>query len=488
MRPFCLLVGLLIATPCLADNIYIVNAVGDGGAGTLRAAINQMPSGSGVQTIRFEIAGTASIVLSSPLPALVGQSIVLDGSASPNLRIEGAGWPMLKFHSALTQTIQFNRIHLRNGSSADGSGCVDVRTGGSLLVFDSSFDSCVTTGPAGTGSGGGAIKTNGSLRLTRSRFTGNVSTDGGFVGLVNAGGAVYASGASILVESSQFFGNRTHASPSTATICRGGTGGAVALNLPAGGSAVFVDTQFVDNATICPSTGSRQAGSAGALYLTGQGTSSVVALDRTYFGRNEAQEAGAVAGHSVRLNVTNSTFFENTGFSVGGIYLLTRTGSPATTIQLRNATFARNASSFSTSAAHLHLQNGATATEVRNTVFAQPVTGPACFPATSNVQSGAVVFTSDTSCFFFLPGGEGISSQFPGNGFGLTAATQTWGPIPSVHPPAGSVLIDNGSNSNCPAVDARGLPRPINGGQSTTCDVGAVEVQPNRIFGNGFDA
>lgn len=97
MRRFLLLTGLLAALPCLADNTFIVNTLGDGGAGTLRAAISQMQPSNGVQTIRFEIPGSVDIVITSPLPALVGQSIVLDGNASPDLRINGAGWPMLKF-------------------------------------------------------------------------------------------------------------------------------------------------------------------------------------------------------------------------------------------------------------------------------------------------------------------------------------------------------------------------------------------------------
>ncbi|MGB3046707.1 choice-of-anchor Q domain-containing protein, partial [Dokdonella sp.] len=369
-----------------------------------------------------------------------------------------------------------------------GGGCVDVKSTGSLQVFDSTFDSCFSWGPPASGSGGGAIKTNGNLRLTRTRFTNKASTDGGIVGLVNTGGAVYSSGASVLIESTRFIGNHTDASPSSGTTCRGGSGGAVALNVPAGGSASLIDVQFVNNAASCPSTGSRQAGDGGALYLFGQGPTSVVSLDRVYFGQNEAFEAGAIAGYSVRLVATNATFFENTGFFVGAIYMLTRTSAPATTIQLRNSTFARNSTSFGGSAAHLQLQNGATISEARNTVFAQPLSGAACVPASADVQLGGPVFTSDNSCFFFANGGmDLLTLQFPGNTFGLLAATQTYGKVPTLHPPVGSVLIDNGINAGCPSVDARGLPRPVNGGQATLCDIGAVEVNPDRIFGSGFD-
>lgn len=489
MRRLILLAGLFASLPCLADNTFIVNTLGDGGAGTLRAAITQLQANNGVQTIRFEIPGNVGIILTSPLPALVGQSIVLDGSLSPDLRIEGVGWSMFKFSTGGSgQTIRFDHMNVRGGSNGDGGGCVDVKSTGTLLVFDSTFDSCFSSGPAASGSGGGAIKTNGSLRLTRTRFTNNASSDGGIVNLVNAGGAVAASGSSVLIESTRFIGNRTNASPTNATTCRGGSGGALALDVPSGGSASLVDVQFINNATSCPSTGSREAGNGGALALYGHGTTSTASLDRVYFGQNEAFEGGAIAGESVRLIVTNGTFFENTGFSVGAIYMLTRTGSPATTIQLRSSTFARNASVIGSSAAHLQVQNGATISEVRNTVFAKPLSGPACVPATADVQLGGPVFTGDDSCYFFLPGvPDSLTAQFPGNTFGLDAATQTYGKVPTLHPPVGSVLIDNGTNAGCPSLDARGLPRPVNGGIATLCDIGAVEVNPDRIFGNGFD-
>ena len=488
MRRLTLLVGLFASASCLADNTFVVNTLGDGGAGTLRWAITQMQANNGLQTIRFEIPGNATIMLTLPLPALVGQSIEVDGSASPDLRIEGAGWPMFKFVGGGSgQTIRFDHMNLRGGANSDGGGCVDVRSSRTLLVFDSTFDSCFSSGPPASGAGGGAIRTDGSLRLTRTHFTNNASSDGGVVNRSNGGGAVFAAGSSVLIESTRFIGNHTDASPANATICRGGTGGALALDLPDGGSAALVDVQFINNATTCPSTGSRQAGTGGALALYGEGTNSTVSLDRVYFGQNEAFEAGAIDGQSVRLIVTNGTFFENTGFGTGAIYMLTRTGRPATTIQLRNSTFARNSSSFGSSAAHLEL-NRATLSEVRNTVFAKPLSGSACVPATAEVQLGGPVFTGDDTCFFFLPGAaNSLTAQFPGNTFGLTEATQTYGKVPTLHPPIGSVLIDNGTNAGCPSLDARGLPRPVNGGQTTACDIGAVEVNLDRIFGSGFD-
>ena len=491
MHRLILLASMAIAGPCLADNTFIVDTPGDGGAGTLRAAINQMQAANGVQTIRFEFSGSAQIVPTSPLPPLVGQSIVLDGTAAPGLVINAAGWPLFKFHSGGSgQSIRLQSLDIRNGSNGEGGGCVDVLTQGVLQVFDSSFSDCFNFGPTATGAGGGAIRTNGSLRLTRSRFSNNQSSDGGTVGLVNAGGAVRVGGpnaTSILIERTQFVSNKTVATPANATSCIGGQGGALSLSLPASASAVLSDVQFIDNATTCLTTGSRQTGTGGAMVIYGQGLTSFVSVQRAWFGQNEARAAGAINVESARLEVINGTFFENTAFSTGGIYLLTRTGSPATTATIRNSTFARGTSSFSDSAAYLQIQNGATISEIRNTVFAQPLAGPACAPNAIDVQSGGVVFTGSASCFFYSPGNNPLSLEFPNNGFGLANTAQTHGWVPALALPAGSVLIDNGTNTGCPSSDARGLPRPVNGGQSTTCDVGAVEFNPDRLFASGFE-
>ena len=492
MRRLILLAGLCAAAPALADNTFIVNVEGDGSAGTLRAAINQMQAANGVQTIRFVFSGAAQIVPSTPFPPLVGQSIVLDASEAPGLVINAQGWPLFKFHSGNSgQTVRFQSMNLRNGSNGDGGGCIDLRTQGTLQVFDSTFDGCATYGPAASGAGGGAIRSNGPLRLTRSRFSNNISSDGGNIGLVNAGGAVNVGGAgatSILIERTQFVSNQTRTTPANANSCVGGQGGALTLDLPVSGSAYLSDVQFIDNSTLCITTNSRQAGTGGAVAVYGQGPTSIATFERAYFGQNEARTGGAINVESARLNVINGTFFENTGFSTGGIYLLTRTGRPATTATIRNSTFARGTATFVNSAAYLQTQNGATITEIRNTVFAQPLAGPACVPMTMDIQNGSAVFTGENTCYFYLPGGmETITSYFPGNAFGLASVVQTHGWVPTLAQPPSSVLIDNGSNTNCPSTDARGLPRPVNGGQATACDVGAVEFNPDRLFATGFE-
>jgi len=477
-----------LAANVAADNTFVVSNTQDSGAGSLRAAIGQMVANNGLQTLRIEVGQGAQITLNAPLPPMIGQSILVDGAPSPGLRIDGNGWSIFQvITGSSAQTVRLERLALRNGQSAVGGGCVFVNTRGALQVFDATFENCNNFGPAASGAGGGAIRTNGSLRLTRTRFVGNSAGDGGVIGLVVAGGAVSVrGGATVLIEQTQFINNRTQASPQSQTRCLGGSGGALAIDLPLNAGASLTDVQFINNATSCLTSSSRQAGQGGALAVFGAGNTTV-SLDRVYFGGNEAFDGGALAAFSVRLNLTNATFFENTAFSSGALYALTSTGAPPTALSLRSSTFARNASSFGSSGASITLI-ATTVVDVRNTVFAPSLSGPQCAPTFITTSAGAAVFTSDDSCFFALPGSvNGITTLFPGNTFGLNTASQSYGFVPTLNVAAASPLIDNGAASNCPTLDARRISRPRNGGFGTICDVGAVEFSADLLFGNAFE-
>ena len=53
----------------------------------------------------------------------------------------------------------------------------------------------------------------------------------------------------------------------------------------------------------------------------------------------------------------------------------------------------------------------------------------------------------------------------------------------------GAAAIDRAEAAACTATDQRGLPRPVDGDGigDAACDVGAVEIQRDAIFGDGFD-
>lgn len=70
-------------------------------------------------------------------------------------------------------------------------------------------------------------------------------------------------------------------------------------------------------------------------------------------------------------------------------------------------------------------------------------------------------------------------------------ALDTTAAMPTHQPAPGSPLIDAGdADGSCERTDARGVARPQdgNGDGVARCDVGAVELLSDRIFGDGFDA
>lgn len=84
---------LPLAQPAYA-NSYVVTSFADSGAGTLRQAIIDANNSAGADTITFSNPGT--ITLSTPLPALTGGNITIDGTVpaggtTPRIEVRGNG-------------------------------------------------------------------------------------------------------------------------------------------------------------------------------------------------------------------------------------------------------------------------------------------------------------------------------------------------------------------------------------------------------------
>lgn len=486
-----LVLAALFAPGVGAQNTYLVTTTANSGPGSLPAAVAAMVVNGQTQIVRFQLPANSTITLVANLPDLVGSAVEIIGSDSPNLTIDGAGARSI-FRYPSGQSLLLRDIALRNGRSSD-AGCLSSNAAIATQVFDSRFTSCRTDGVPASGSGGGAISVFGPLRVTRSRFEFNIASDGGIDNLSLGGGAISVNANSLLIEQSTFFGNFTLRTARASGGCFDGSGGAIALTVPAGASATIRDTRFVSNAHRCGTPSGPISGQGGALFILGpaSGAAPIVAIDSVHFGGNRADNAAGIFARSVRLNISNTFFHDNAGRGAGALLVTRSTAASALgELSLINTTFWNNATEFTGTGADLTLvANAAVVRQLRNVLFAPSAAGNQCAPQVFNVDAGATSFVAGSDCVAFLPNNDVITTEFAAsNTFGLLVPSDRDSVIPILGLSPGSIAIDNGTNALCPARDALGLIRPIDGDASggATCDVGAIEWRL-PLLTNGFD-
>lgn len=486
-----LLAAVLWPFAAASQNVQFVTSTAPSGAGSLPAAVAAMQVNGQTQVLRFQLPAGSVITLAASLPELVGTQVEIIGTDAPGLVIDGAGaHPIFRYSSG--QSLLLRDLTLRNGRSS-GAGCLSSNASLVTQAFDTRFIGCRTDGTAASGSSGGAVFAFGPLRLTRTHFEANVASDGGIDNLSLGGGAVSFTGSSLLIEQSAFIGNITLRTERPAGGCFSGVGGALVMSVPDGGSATIRDTRFVGNAHRCGTPTGAFSGEGGAISIFGPATGIVpaVAIESSFFGGNRADNGAGIFARSVRLNVTNVAFHDNAGRAAGAI-LLTRTtgGTTIGELSLVNTTFWNNATQLAGFGADLQLVAAAAVVRsLRNVLFAPSAAGNQCSPTVFQVDAGAASFVAGSDCVAFLPGGETITLEFAAtNSFGLQAPSERDSTIPILDLAPGSVAIDNGVNTGCPARDARNLVRPVDGdgNGSAVCDVGAIEWRRD-LLANGFE-
>lgn len=333
------------------------------------------------------------------------------------------------------------------------------------------YGGAVTNDYAGTGAN--------SLRVADATFTGNTATYEG-------GGLYQDSGSSVNLVSSTFKGNSSD------------SGGAISDEY----SSSFSSSQnlFTGNtATTSGNTGAAN-GYGGAMYLDSCGNTYVV--NHSEFDTNTAGYGGAVEWYCGNLSSDGSSMISNTATTDGGAVYADSGGFLA----LTNATIDKNTAAYgggfyvtysmpSDMINDTLYQNGAAAAGqgggmygthyisaytvgVENTVVAGS-TGGDCGDSGSSSQVPASAdagynMDSDGSCF----NGSTDKKATPllgasaSNGGPVAGSSGNTEQIQTNAELAGSPTIDAGTDSNCPATDARGVARP----QGASCDIGAFET------------
>jgi predicted outer membrane repeat protein len=347
--------------------------------------------------------------------------------------------PCLTITYAMTQTMSGDRIHIAAGIYAEnlillnknlsfyGAGMnATILDGGGLnpVIYSEATTTLTITDltirngnaiPHYNGYGGGISNWGGALTLSRVKLTGN---------LAKYGGGIYSTGALTMTD--------CVVSANNANFDTSSSGGGLFL------SADAVAVNLI-NVTI---SGNTATGYSGGIHYN-QGSGGLNLTNVTISG-NTAKYNGAISTNSGNLNLLNSTIATN-HFSSGG-----SNGGIGTygTINFKNTILAGN-------------------------------DGTNCFIGSGgSLVSQGYNLDSGSSCTLNSSGDlhntDPVLGPLADNG----GPTQTHALLLASVLHARSPAIDTGTNSGCPATDARGVARP----QGTHCDMGAYEVRIYSIY------
>lgn len=452
-------------------------------------------------TITFNC-GTAPVIILFSAQKSVSSNIVLEGGRRVVL---SGGNTVGLFQVFVNKTLTLNQIALTRGLSAGGA----VENFGTLNVNNSQVVNSASTGS------GGSISNHGTLKVTNSSISGSsaagygggIFTDAGAAAITNStfanntamegGGAIaVANGASLVINGSQFTGNRA-----TNTYAQGGavvnredasttiTGSVFHQNSSSRGGALSLEsgTLSVTSTVITGNWGAYGGGirqENGALTVTrvklagngytpsgskvntgggalswGNGTANL--KDVTISG-NWASYGGGFDHAGGTANLTNVTISGNQAVGSGGFDL------GGGSVNLINVTIANNSAGFNGGG----IGNRLGTLTLKNTLLSGNYNTETKNSWNCHQSIGSTQFnlSSDFTCALGA-GRDNINPNLrPLEEIDLYAM---------VHKPSeGSAAIDTGTGAGCPLADQRGTARP----HGTACDIGAVEMTSNDML------
>jgi len=402
---------------------------------------NGTVSGGNVSLSNSTFTGTLNIVGTTITPSnttFSGQGALNAG----NLTMSGGTLDGISIGNG---TIDLTNMTIRNSSNVGVSGT-------QLKIKNSTI----------TGNAGGVAATQ-SLELTDSTVSSNTTTGNG--GGVSVGGTGTITRSTITDNKAGRGGGVNSTGPLTVT---GSTIGANTATANEGGGVYSTGPLTVTNSTIKNNTASQTDG--GGVAIAG-GTVNVVNV--TISGNSaphSAANGGGIWMSEGALTLINVTLSQNSAAGLGGGILL-RDGSAAgsPTIDATNLTIARNSAPVGSG---IDFVSGTL--RLKNTIVANNTGSPDCAHPTAAITSLGHNFDSGTSCGFSDPTDKNNADPKLGP-LSSNGAIETYPLLP------GSPAIDAGDNNGCPATDARGITRPLdgNGDGTPVCDIGAYEAAPN---------
>jgi len=321
-----------------------------------------------------------------------------------------------------------------NTANGDGGGILFPAWAGQLTIQMSYFSDNTALG----GWGGGLYSsTTSAVAMTDVDILGNDALNGG-------GGAVLANRASATLTRCSFEGN-------TSVTLNGGGG----LYDSGIGALTVTDCTFADNSTSTGTSG------GGMLTMAGGG----IAAQNSTFARNVAggpiADGGGIAYMTPAAGtLVNCTFSGNVaGNRGGGVYA-------GGILTITHCTFAENSALNGGAAVH---RTGLPMVTLENTIIAAGITANNCGGLA--MTSGGGNLDEDGSCALADP--TDLSNVNP-----MLAPLASNGGLTQTHALlGGSPATDAARTAVCPAVDQRGVARPLdgNGDGTAACDIGAFE-------------
>lgn len=491
-----LLIGGAAASPATAATIVITspddtnpNATG---TCTLRQAIVSMNTGAlagncavsdgedfGIHdTITFAASalatattpGTITLADSADTSGTVGGTLLITGG---RLTIDGKAWRgtspgrypdgvtiarpanatkrfgVIRDTASTGGALVLKGLAIRNGYSFGGGGGVAVD------AADLTMSDCRVSGNRAN-DGGGIWSPGGTLTLTRCTIDDNIG---------NRGGGVYAGSGTATITASTISGNGEWGGSWGGGIRSKGTlaviDSTISGNSCMEGCGIYVDAGATLTLTRSLVAGNAAYTSGSGIDIRPGGTATVTA---STIAGNAARYNGAGVYSQGALTVTNSTIAGNHCYRGGGGVALSGDG----TLHLEQATLAQNIAATGGGIGYAR-------------------------PPFANWTGSATIDHSIVSGNTQSSGNDvDLGSAWSGSGNLIASPNAALGPLqdnggptPTMQPDPGSAALDAIAPQDCmQPIDQRGVARPWGAG----CDIGAVEVVPDRIFFDGFDA
>lgn len=426
--------------PTIGTDCTLRNAVQ---AANTNAAVGGCPAGhASLPDVIVLPAGTYSVTLTLNFTDPSGA--ILRGTTRASTVLDGNETTRIITTATTAGLLRVESLTLQRGSSMSGGSGAAIRTGNALTIDNVSFMNNRALGEGGAidasvegppviisnsvfsgneADEGGAIETQSTLTITNTTFINNRAR-------LQQGGALEVGDMLLTITDSDFINNRADTRE----------GGAIAKF---GGSAVITNSIFTGNSTV-------QEG--GAVWLW-DNAADVIITGSTFSNNSSGLEGSAVRIAEGTLQVTNSTFHNNTSPAGGTIHV----GNAAATLRHVTITGA-------TSGGALRSNATVGSITITNSILANN-SGGNCAGSGTRTSLGGNVQT-DGTCGLNLSTDKTVGDVLLGplqlNG----GRTQTRVPA------TGSPAIDAAVTAQCTATDQMGATRP----KGAACDAGAVET------------